>query len=223
MPTQSIHAIVRERADALIAAFHTDMLPTVIATRDLPGLAWLSGAGSASVERLDAAKDSAMIWRRATPALSSLWIRKSRRDYREAYLRFVEMVHGANDRTGFSLYEIDHLFDNARAFDDATLLRVEAIPLRVNRPPGTAPERHNFHAHWAAAGLRDARKMSFAGVLKLAGHVAPVSPDDTAQIAAVRAAFAAKGWAGDAVDAALATMLGKVVHAAVALDEGGED
>ncbi len=222
MPTTSIHAIVRERADALIAAWHSDMLPTVIATRDLPGLAWLSGAGSASVERLDPAKDSAMIWRRATPALSSLWIRKSRRDYREAYLRFIEQVHGPNDRTGFSLYEIDHLFDHARAFDDATLLRVEAVPLRVNRPPGANLERHNFHAHWAAANPQDARKMTFAGVLKLAGYSAPASADDAAQIAAVRAVFIAKGWTGDAVDAALAGVVGKAGAPAVLSDVATE-
>jgi hypothetical protein len=211
MTARSIHTIARARSATLIEHFHSDMMPPVVATRDIESLALTVTYGGGTVENL-AGESEGIIWRFSAADDSSLWVRPNFDRYRAVYKQFIEKIYGSVDWDGFEIYDVDHLFNRARAFDTSTLLRVEAVAKSVNRQHGFSFERSNSKSDIEKANGRDGRKLTFISVLKLAGINAPRSMDDHKGVLAVENYLMSHGWKKADIDLSLTSLFEKARH-----------
>ena len=207
MTINSVHTIVRDRNEALIRHFNNDMMPPSIATHDIDALALTQTYRGGTVRPLSEERSAGFVWLFPNPNDSSLWVRAGSSNYRSSYKSFISQSYGEVDWTGFELYDVDHLFNRARAFAPQTLLRVEAVDKDVNRQHGASFERTNTSSSVEQGNARDMRKMTFISVLKLASINAPRDENDTQALQLIEQYFVNRGWQREAIKQSISGLM----------------
>lgn len=208
MASQTVSAIIQRRIARLAARFNADAQPPLVAVADVAQAAATFAYGGGRVEPLAGFEGRAVVWRRDTPDDSSVWAHPAD-PHRAIFASFIETAYGAVDWTGFSAFDVDHVFNKARAPAGHFLL-LEAIPLGDNRSHGGGFERTNTAStiEKATAG-REYRKLTFVSVLKLAGLKPPRALDDRERINPARDWLVRNGWSAREVEDAIETLLTK--------------
>lgn len=209
---RTIADIVRSRSQALLRRFHSDSAPPLTAAAGLADKVGLGSYGGGALEILPSpgAQAAAIrIWRAPNPDDCALWLPRSYTGWRARYFSFIERIYGTVDMAGAAAFDVDHLFNKARA-PAGFLIRVEAIPAWVNRIHGATFERLDSASAIQLArraSARDHRKMTFVSALKLAGLAPPRACDDRARMAAAVGYFIARGWSREDVEQSLRNLL----------------
>jgi hypothetical protein len=187
--TQPIASIIHQRRQALISMWVFDPLIQVQVETPaaLPGLVFLDGAGDgAGVSGLGrrSLQKVAMVSRPGNPDRNaSVWVASPHSGYRGAYLAFLKAAYGVAAKPGdLAGYDVDHLLNRARAPQDTTFVRVEAVEEAVNRAWGGLFEKAASNPDFFANRARERRTMSWAICAKLAGQMPPSGPHDVGGI-----------------------------------------
>lgn len=209
----SLPAIIARRRDKLLNDFVRGIPPLVEAE---------SAAGLGSLMHLDEFQPGATpagLGRRATgnvvmvagpagqPDAASLWVRASYSDYRGAYAAFIQSTYGLTVTPAeLGAYDVDHLLNRARAGAGSALLRIEALPLSVNRQWGSFLERLASTPN-IRKNNSTLRLMSYLIAGKVAGLPPPSALNDLAGRRALAQGIAGLGLPLDRVESGLANML----------------
>lgn len=141
----------------------------------------------------------------------SLWVPAGLKSYRAAFVAFMKHVYGEPfDAADLNGYDVDHLLNKKRATGDDVLIRVEAVPLNVNRTWGTLFEKNASNPQFWANRKREVRSMSWMIAAKLIGKMPPRGPGDAAGIRDLAQFFGQHsdiGMSEAAITAALTDML----------------
>lgn len=203
-----IHTIIRGRNDALLRRFREDMLPPHAALMNLSAAPDNPALGGGTLKPLPGRRGP-MIWEKATPEDTSLWVPKSYGAYRAAYFDFITEVHGDQiDMAGAEAYDIDHLFNRERASSGA-MIRVEAVLSGINRSHGAGYEKtagDGAVAKSRQANMRPFTKIGFISILKILGLPVPVNANDRPRIDRIRQEAAKLGFPPDVIEDAINNM-----------------
>ncbi len=214
----SLSQIITQRCDRLLADFVYGIAPLVEVE---------SAAGLGTLMHLDDFAPGSMptaLGRRATgnvvmvpgpagqPHAASVWVRASYSDYRGAYAAFLHSAYKiAVTPADLSIYDVDHLLNRARAGTGTALLRIEALPLSVNRQWGSFLEKLASQSQ-VHGNTRTRRLMSHLIVGKVAGLAPPAGLHDVPGRQRLAAGIAALGLPQAEVDAGLANMLDHIAR-----------
>lgn len=204
----SVHAIIQARNADLIRRFREDMLPPHAALTDLAGAPSNPALGGGEIEALPGRRGP-KIWRKATDHETSLWVPPAYGAYRAAFFDFLRHVYGTVDMTDALSYDVDHLFNRARASPNA-MIRVEGVLAGINRSHGAGYEKTAGAGPVAQARQTDMRpftKVEFISILKVLGLEAPTSAQDRPRMDRIRAESRRLGFPPDIIEAGISNML----------------
>jgi hypothetical protein len=210
----SLAAIIQRRRQTLLQAWAANPLVQiqVESPATLPGLAFLddaaAGAAVGAVGRRSP-RNVAMVSRPGNPdANASCWVAAGYTGYQSAYIAFVNAAYGGryavSDLGGWN---VDHMLNRARAPQDTTFVRIEAVDAVANQAWGRLFEKAASNPQFAANQIRKRRTMSWAVCAKLAGQMPPTGPNDAAGIARLAAFFQTIGLDAREAQAGLQSML----------------
>ena len=211
---QSVAGIIQRRQRALIRAWVNDPLVQVQVEGPhvLPGLVFLddmgAGASVAQVGRRSSQK-VAMVSRPGDPDTNaSVWVAAAYSSYQGAYLAFLKAAYGVDAKPAdLAGYNVDHMLNRARAPQDATFIRVEAVDAAANQAWGRLFEKASSNPTFFANQARERRTMSWMICAKLAGQMPPASKTDIAGINRLATFFQSVGLSLQEARAGLTQML----------------
>lgn len=212
--TQSLRDIIQRRQKALVSAWILDPLLQVQAESPsaLAGLVFLDDYGAAAHTGTVGRRKStsaAIVRRNGNPDENcSLWVAAPYSGYRQAYLTFIKEAYNvavtSNDLAG---YDIDHLLNRARAPQDSTFVRVEAVTAAANQEWGRLFEKKSSNPDFFANQKRERRTMSWMICAKLSGQMPPHGPADNAGINRLVTYFVMQGLSAQEAREGLTSML----------------
>ncbi len=217
----NVQTIVNARIKALLRSFAHDPVQPLVEVDDA---AALRGLTLALDEFAESGADVGALARRSTgnvvmvsapdgrPENASVWVRAQYSDYRAAYAAFVQQAYGVTlERADMAAYDVDHLLNRARAGNANTLLRIEALPLSVNRQWGSVLEKLASQSN-VAANHKTRRLMSYLIAAKVAGLPPPISLTDGPSRARLVLGLVALGLRQAEVEQGLDDMLGHIAR-----------
>lgn len=182
----SLHQIIARRRRNLLDSFVRGF-PPLVEVESAAGLGtllhldeFLPGAATGGLGRRSSGNVVMIAGPAGQPDAANLWVRASYSDYRGAYAAFMRSNYGLTVTTAdLAAYDIDHLLNRARAGAGSAMLRVEALPLSVNRQWGSFLERLASSA-LIHGNTRTRRLMSYLIAGKVAGLQPPSALNDLA-------------------------------------------
>lgn len=217
----TVASIVRSRISNILRAFAQDSVPPLV---EVDGPAALAGLAESLDEFTEGDLETARLGRRALsnvvmiggpggrPDTASVWVRAQYSDYRAAYAAFLRKAYGIKvARADLQAYDVDHLLNRARAGNGNTLLRVEALPLSVNRQWGSILEKLASQSN-VAGNLKTRRLMSYLIAAKVAGLPPPATLTDGPSRERLIRGLAALGLREQEVRDGLDNMLGHIAR-----------
>lgn len=214
----SLSQIIARRRQCLLSDFVRG-IPPLVEVESAAGLGslmhldeFLPGAAPSGLGRR-ATGNVVMITGAASQTdTATLWVRASYSDYRAAYAAFMRSNYGLTVTSAdLAAYDVDHLLNRARAGLGTALLRIEALPLLVNRQWGGFLERLASSAQ-IHGNSRTRRLMSYLIAGKVAGLQPPAALDDLPGRHRLAQGLAALGLPQREVEDGLADMLDHIAR-----------
>lgn len=215
----TLDQIVAARRQALLDRFVRDVFPPLVeadGTGGLTGLMHLDeftpGSTPGQLGRRKSQNAAMVPGPAGSPHAASLWVRGGYGGYRPAYAAFLKANYGLTvTPEALAAYDVDHLLNRARSGNDDVLLRIEALPLSINRQWGSFLERLASSQH-IAGNRRTSRLMSYLIAAKVAGLIPPATLDDQVGIARLAGGLSALGLNAVEVRAGLDNMLAHIAR-----------
>ena len=194
----------------LIRAFDKDLLPPVIAVREIDLLLTnhvLKGERLIPIPGIR--KGNAFAW--FQNGVPSCWVRASYRNYRTAYLKYAKEFLGFEESKISQDFDIDHLFNQSRGLKHkGGFLRVFPITKKVNRSHGVVVEGRLTETE-KEREIKLMHFMTFFSILKILGVKVPKNKEDAEKMEiAVNAITATGNWPQELVYQSLSNLLDRL-------------
>ena len=194
----------------LIRAFDKDLLPPVIAVREIDLLLTnpvLNGERLIPVSGIR--KGNAYAW--FQNGISSCWVRASYGNYRTAYLKYANEFLGFDESKLPQDFDIDHLFNQSRGLKHKEgFLRIFPVAKNINRSHGVVVEGRLTKTE-KKRDIKLMHFMTFFAILKILGVKVPKNKEDSEKMEiAVNAITATGNWSHDVVYQALLNLLDRL-------------